>query len=63
MRTFRAAGGMSAASALRHAGGHPGELCEVASLGASICAALDCPALIVTKSGRHIVHGGMTHTV
>jgi chemotaxis family two-component system sensor kinase Cph1 len=30
---------------------------EVGSHAAAICAALDCPALIVTQSGRHIVHG------
>lgn len=30
---------------------------EVARHAAAICAALDCPALIVTQSGRHFVHG------
>ena len=30
---------------------------EVAAHAADICAALDCPALIVTQSGRHRVHG------
>jgi chemotaxis family two-component system sensor kinase Cph1 len=34
-------------------------LSEVASHAAVICAALDCPALIVTQSGRHIVHGAI----
>ncbi len=36
---------------------------EVASRAAAICAALDCPALIVTQSGRHLVHGELdAHT-
>lgn len=30
---------------------------EVGLQAAAICAALDCPALIVTQSGRHLVHG------
>lgn len=30
---------------------------EVAGLAADICAVLDCPALIVTQSGRHRVYG------
>jgi chemotaxis family two-component system sensor kinase Cph1 len=30
---------------------------EIASRAAAICAALDCPALIITQSGRHVVHG------
>ena len=30
---------------------------EVAAHAAAICAALSCPALIVTQSGRHFVHG------
>lgn len=32
---------------------------DVASHAAAICAALDCPALIVTQSGRHLVHGAI----
>ena len=32
---------------------------EVARHAADICAALDCPALIVTHSGRHVVHGAL----
>lgn len=30
---------------------------EVALHAAAICAVLDCPAMIVTQSGRHLVHG------
>jgi chemotaxis family two-component system sensor kinase Cph1 len=30
---------------------------EVSLHAAAICAVLDCPALIVTQSGRHLVHG------
>ena len=32
---------------------------EVARHAAAICAAFDCPALIVTQSGQHVVHGAL----
>jgi chemotaxis family two-component system sensor kinase Cph1 len=31
----------------------------VAAHAAAICATLDCPALIITQSGRHLVHGAI----